>query len=107
MAENRWGGRPMRRLRLLGASTLVALALMSTALMATGRPTSAGPRAPGDAAILDRVDLQRPRLLLRRADLPGVVARLGREPYRTLFGRVVERGAAADGVALDDHSIGA
>lgn len=53
------------------------------------------------------VDLTRPRLIVRAAAVPGVQARLDREPYRALLRELWLRIRQADAVALDDHTIGA
>lgn len=55
----------------------------------------------------DGVDLTRPRILCRAAELDGIRARLAREPYQTLLRRMLAEVGQADGVALDDHSIDA
>ncbi len=54
----------------------------------------------------DGVDLTRPRIVFRAADLPVIQARLDREPYVSLMREVVRRGRDGDAVALDDHTIG-
>jgi len=53
------------------------------------------------------MDLTRPRLLFRAEDLDTLRERLPREPYRTLFERLLARAAEADGVSLGDPFIDA
>ena len=77
--------------RLLGVAALGGLA--AQAVSAAWQPAG--------------VDLTRPRILLRAADLSVIRARLDREPYRGLLAEVVRRSRDADGVALDDHAIAA
>jgi hypothetical protein len=52
------------------------------------------------------VDLARPRILFRAADVPVIQARLDREPYIALMREVVRRGRDGDAVALGDHAVG-
>ena len=52
------------------------------------------------------IDLGRPRILFRAADLAEVQARLGREPYLGLLREVMRRRRDAEGVAPDDHTVG-
>jgi len=87
---------PCSRLLRAAAALLVAAGL----LHALPGPAQGAWDPPG-------VDLSRPRLLLGGADLAGIRERLEREPYRTLFERLLARAADADDVALDDDSIGA
>ena len=77
-----------RRVRV---PAVVALVLLSVPARAAWTP-------PG-------VDLTRPRILFRAADLPVIQARLDREPYVRLMIEVLRRIRQADGVALDDHAI--
>lgn len=64
------------------------------------------PAAPAHAAWEpDGVDLSRPRILFRAADLPGIQARVAQEPWRTVARRMASRAAQADAVASDDHAI--
>lgn len=53
----------------------------------------------------DGVELSRPRLLLRDADLTATQGRLEREPYRGLLAALHRRVAQAERVALDDDTI--
>ena len=51
------------------------------------------------------VDLTRPRLLLRAADVPAIQARVAREPWRSVVEAMLQRSALADGLSMDDHAI--
>ncbi|MDX2165600.1 MAG: heparinase II/III family protein [Deltaproteobacteria bacterium] len=55
----------------------------------------------------DGIDLTRPRIVCRPAELAAVRARLEREPYRSLMRDLLSPVRQADSVALDDHSINA
>jgi hypothetical protein len=50
------------------------------------------------------LDLARRRLLFRAADLPGIQARIAKEPWRSVVAAMLARSALADGVALDASS---
>ena len=78
--------------RLLGILLLIAgLAICAPASAAWDPP-------PG-------VELTRPRLLFRPADLPVIRERLEREPYRRIAFDMLQRVRQADGVSLEDESI--
>ena len=53
------------------------------------------------------VDLSRPRLMFRAADLPAIQARAVVEPWRSVIEGMLQRSALADAVPLDDHAISA
>lgn len=52
-------------------------------------------------------DLQRPRILLRESEIALVQQRLSRSPYTDVFRSLYRRIHQADGIADDDHAIGA
>ncbi len=64
-------------------------------------PGTAGAQWPAPG-----IDLSRPRLMFRADELPSIHARVSREPWRSVVAAMLERIALADGVALDDHTIG-
>lgn len=69
---------------------------------------AAAPAGPVQAAWEpEGVDLARPRLLFRAGDLAEIRARLDRDPYRTLFLRLMARADEAASVPLDDPSLDA
>lgn len=51
------------------------------------------------------VDLTRPRILLRQADIPVIQERLEREPYSNLARAMMQRARQADRVTLEDETI--
>jgi hypothetical protein len=53
------------------------------------------------------LDLTRPRILGAGADLTAIADRVSREPYETVFRRLVANARAWDNVALDDDTIAA
>ncbi|MEP6624889.1 MAG: hypothetical protein ABJC79_10625 [Acidimicrobiia bacterium] len=61
---------------------------------------------PAAAAPEPSLDLARPRILGAGTDLGVIRARLDREPYRTIFGRVDFHAHESNGIAPDDHTIG-
>ena len=63
------------------------------------------PAPPPAAAATVPIDLARPRIVLRGADVPVVQERVEREPYRTLMLRTATPIRQAEGIALDDHLI--
>jgi hypothetical protein len=79
-------------MRLLPPILLILLALL------VARPSGAAWNPPG-------VDLSRPRVLFRPADLPAIRARIAREPWRSVVEAMLQRSALADTVALDDHAL--
>jgi hypothetical protein len=52
-------------------------------------------------------DLRHPRILFHRNDVPAIRDRLTREPYLSLFQRVVDISGWADGIDPDEHERGA
>src|SRR3954470_5061359 len=83
-----------------GAAGLVAAMLAcGAALVATTAP-------PVTAAPAPSLDLARPRILAAGTTPDVGRARLDREPYRTIFGRVNFHAHEAAGIAPDDHTIG-
>ena len=88
------------------APLLAAAALAGTALFALASPSASAPSASAPSVDL-AVDLSRPRIVAAGADLDVVRSRLDREPYRTIFRQLDSRVHQADGIALDDHTIGA
>lgn len=73
--------------------------LLIAAITAITGPASAAWNPPD-------VDLTRPRLLLRAGDISTVQQRVDRDPYRQIIVTMMNRTRLADGVALDDHTIG-
>ncbi|MBX3026445.1 heparinase II/III family protein [bacterium] len=88
------------RRRRVGQALWLALVVATAGMGVRPTPPAAASWLPPG------VDLTRPRILFRAADLPVIQARLDREPYATLLREVVRRSRDADGVALDDHAIG-
>ncbi len=82
---------------------LVPLALVTMAALVGLVGLAAAPAAPAPAPALD---LARPRVLAAGVELDVVRARLDREPYASIFRGLHARAHGADGVALDDHTIG-
>jgi hypothetical protein len=89
----------------LGLERRASLSRVSLWVLVWGIECFAAPlaRAAWEPA---EVDLSRPRILLRAADLPLIQARLDREPYVALMREVVRRSRDGDAVALDDHAVG-
>ena len=88
---------------------LIALPLLAAGL-AVSQPaaqTAGASGLPGSlpGAVPTPLDLTRPRILGAGADLAAVTARLVREPYRSIFLRLVSNGNGAAGQDLADHSI--
>ena len=84
--------------------------VMGAALLGAGvvACTPPGPVAPPIAAPTAPVlDLARPRILGAGVDLPTIANRVAREPYRTVFVRLVANARAWDSVTLDDDTIAA
>jgi Heparinase II/III-like protein. len=77
--------------------------LLSSAITASAFFSVANPSA---SAVPPPLDLTRPRVVAAGVDLAVVRSRLDREPYRTIFRQLHDRAHQADGVALDDHTIG-
>src|SRR5262245_6657706 len=86
------------------AGVVVVPVLVAGLLTAAPAEPAPGTVGPADGAPLD---LARPRILGAGADLDAVAARLSREPYHTIFNRVVIAGNGANREAIDDHSIAA
>jgi len=78
-----------------------AILLCVCLLLVPALATNAAWSPPGD------VDLSRPRLLMRDADIVGARERIGRQPYRGLLDVLIARARQADNVALDDDGIAA
>src|SRR4051794_25971874 len=98
------GGR-WRSARVRSFAGLAAVPLLAVGLIAY-QPAEPAPGAVGLVSAAP-LDLARPRILGTGADLDAVAARLDREPYRTIFNRLVIAGNGANREALDDHSIAA
>lgn len=77
---------------------LLRVLLCVFALLVWGAPTHAQWAPPG-------IDLTRPRVLYRAAELDAIRARLGRNPYRLWLERVEAQIASSRGWRLDDDSI--
>lgn len=86
--------------RLLGLTLAVVAAFV--VIVPGGAPTAPAARA----AATPELDLARPRVLGAGTDLAVVRDRLGRSPYSRIFRQLDNRAHGADGVALDDHTIG-
>lgn len=84
---------------------VVLVALLASAIGA-GLPASSGSE-PAGAAPATPLDLSRPRILGAGADLSAIALRVTREPYRTMFFRIVNNANAWNSVALDDDTIAA
>jgi hypothetical protein len=91
------------RPRRVGALTLTA-ALAVTALGIGGSAVAAPAVRP--TAVPD-LDLTGPRILAPGVPVAELQTRLGRDPYERIFRQLHARAHQADGVALDDHTIGA
>src|SRR3954453_23772272 len=98
------GGR-WRSARVRSFAGLAPVPLLAVGLIAY-QPAEPAPAAVGLVSAAP-LDLTRPRILGAGADLDAVADRLDREPYRTIFNRLVIAGNGANREALDDHSIAA
>jgi hypothetical protein len=74
-------------------------------VLAVLAPVAAGPEPAGAAPT--PLDLARPRILGAGADLTAIADRVTREPYETVFRRLVANARAWDSVTLDDDMIAA
>jgi hypothetical protein len=89
-----------RRSRVVAIALIVGAAFVAIVPAAAPDPTVARAAGPPE------LDLARPRVLAAGVDLTTVRGRLDREPYATIFRQLDARAHGADGVALDDHTIG-
>jgi hypothetical protein len=71
--------------------------LLGAALLLAPRPAGAAWAPAG-------VDLTRPRLLFRPADLPAIQAKIGSHPFPAVVAGMLGRAALAETVALDDDT---
>ncbi len=83
-----------------GTAGVLATALVFGGLI-VGHTTT-----PAVAAPEPSLDHARPRILGAGTDLGVIRARLDREPYRTIFGRLDFHAHESNGIAPDDHTIG-
>lgn len=99
-------GRSARGRRGRGAKRTAALGLVIVGILTVLAPVG-GETERAIAAAPAPLDLTRPRILGAGADLTAVAERVTREPYRTVFTRLVANARVWDNVALDDDSIAA
>jgi hypothetical protein len=92
-----------RMRRVIGAGVVVAIGLGGLA----AAPSSGALRAPAHAVAITGVSqlgMSRPRILLRKADVAIVQARLDRSPYTTLYERMDAEIAAAPRPSAADQT---
>src|SRR3954470_17050380 len=88
-----------------GVRRATACLVAVVGVLALLAPVATGPEPAGAAPI--PLDLSRPRILGAGADLSAIATRVTREPYETVFRRLVSNARAWDNVALDDDTIAA
>lgn len=86
-------------------AAVLAVALLGAVVVGSGLPVSVSDGTAGAAT--PALELTRPRILGAGVDLAAIAARVTREPYETVFRRLVANARRWDNVALDDDTIAA
>lgn len=86
-------------------AVVIGTAMLGAVLVACTPPGPVAP--PTTPPVGPALDLARPRILGAGVDLATIANRVTREPYRTVFVRLVANARRSDNVTLDDHTIAA